>query len=161
MKIIFIAVMVSSFVFSSCAQSRHNIISAKAFYQEKISGVAIADDNGQVMGSTPDTLRWLIIECKGTERPVIDSVFFFGKVYTPNISSLHEYPILTGKRKSDGKDAVISTRPGNSLWRVELTLHAIDHSFKGSQIVLTGIASGKRFWMTVKTVMELEAEIRG
>ena len=139
----------------------HGVKNAKAVYQQQFRGTIAVDDNGNQVTSGTDTTRWIFVETKGDEPLVVDTVSFYGLLYTTSISSMNSKPVILGKRKANGEEVVLQPLKGNTLWKIDLNSTGISLKENEKKIRLSVIKNEKRYWIDVGTVIEIEPEIRG
>ena len=159
-KDLFLLTLISNFFFNSCAQSIHGIKEARAFYQQQFTGTVAVDDNGNQITPGTDTARWIYVETKGKEMPSIDTVSFYGSLYTTSISLVENRSVILGTKKNTNEEVKLEPASGNEIWKIELTRTGIIRDPNDNRIKISGERNGKRYWLNVETVVEMEAELR-
>lgn len=156
----FILMMLILIPFFVSAQQKTipGIVKVKAFYQIRLQGTQMVDENGQPVYLAADTIHFAVMELKGKQAPVIDSLFYFGKYYSCTVSGISNPKWNIGKRKKDGKDVAWQLQTTSSLWMIEFS-PVNKSAFKKNALLLKGKINRKKFTASVSVEEELEAEI--
>jgi hypothetical protein len=130
MKNIFISLFLLVPVLIAGAQTTCNIKKAYAFYTVSMPGMQMADENGNPIDPKPDIRRFIYIEWSGIKDPQIETVLYNNKPLPATITPVKGNTVIPGDNYGNNKDYKISSKKGNSLWRIELQPEA-DNSTPG------------------------------
>jgi hypothetical protein len=119
MKKILLIIMGSAAIVSTDAQDKCGIKKAYAFYTVSMPGVQMTDGKGNPVEAIPFTDHFIYIECKGTTKPVIESVVFNNKLTLQAVVKMVEGKKLSAGKRND-KDYMITAKKGNTLWKLEI-----------------------------------------
>jgi hypothetical protein len=99
---------------------------------------------------------------KGSENPVIDSVFYKGELFSSSVHPVDPREPEIGRKKGSG--AIITRQPssGNTVWKIELTPAGIPYkrAIDGDPLLYLKGRQGRRaFTYTLNEETELEPDI--
>ena len=120
MKKTYFTCLLIAAVFSSCAQVKCSINKAYAYFTVSIPGAQMVDEKGNPVPPIPQVERFIYLEGKGVNKPVIESVYYNNTMFTVVLTKVEGNNISAGKRTEDGKEVTIKARNGNALWKLEL-----------------------------------------
>jgi hypothetical protein len=113
------ALLLLATAISSCA-AQYKLVKAHAFFTSSMPGMAMQDDNGNIIDPAPIIDRFIYIECRFTGKPKVDSVFYNGILFTPSVAGKEETITKIGTRTANGKPVYFAPAKGNHLWRIDL-----------------------------------------
>ena len=147
---------------NACVQTGSRIQKGMAYFQPSFRGIVLRDENGKEVRGDPDTARFIYLEVKGGLRPQIDSVIYGDKIYAAAIFPIQSSPEFIGKRKHTTESIRLQPVPGNTLWRLELSLIEKKRSLPGDdgRILLKGKNGKHTFQFVIRGEAELEPEFR-
>jgi len=106
-------------VINSC-DAQHRVQKAEAFFTVSIAGMAMKDENGNIINPQPAIERFIYIECKCSSKPKIDSVFYNGILFVASIADKEETSLKIGMRVNDQKPVNLVPKKGNHTWKIDL-----------------------------------------
>jgi hypothetical protein len=93
---------------------------AQAFVTMTMPGMAMKDDNGNIINPLPIADRFIFLECRFNGKPKIDTVLYDGVLLQAEIADKEETTNTIGIQKENGKPATLSRRKGNHTWKIYL-----------------------------------------
>lgn len=120
MKKIFLSILYFSFVFASCAQTKCAVKNAYAFYTVTIAGMAMADENGNIIPPTPLVTRFIYLEWTGKKAPDVEKILYDKMIYTAIITAVDSNNVVPGEPNAENAEYSIRIKKCNSLWKLEL-----------------------------------------
>jgi len=147
-------------VLVSCAQTRQ-IPRAWLFSKESIPGIIPRGLEGKQLPVYRDTLHIIYLEVKGTEAPVIDSIFYKGRLFSSAVHQVPPQEWKVGVKKASGDSLSIRPSGGNAVWKVELSPAAttIYKELQGKIMIIKGSLGNKPFTYSISSETELEPDI--
>jgi hypothetical protein len=118
MKRILLIIMGSAGMFAAKAQDKCGIKKAWAYYTVTMPGMQMTDGKGNPVDAIPFVDHFIYIECKGTAKPVIDSVRYNNASFAAQVKMEAGRKISIGET-NDGKHT-ISAKKGNTIWKIEV-----------------------------------------
>lgn len=97
------------------------VIKAAAFFQQPMTGTQRVDEDGKPIYDRPPAVHFIVLELKGKQEPVVDSLFYFGNYYPCTVYGVSNNNWVIGKLKKNGRNASWVVSPANSIWVVEFT----------------------------------------
>lgn len=120
MKNIFLFVIMSGAVLTSCAQTKCHLKKAYAFYTVSIPGVQMADENGNPVPPKPYMERFIYIEWSGSKNPEIETVLYNSKPMAVTLAAVDGTSVSPGEDTGNNKDYKITSKKCNNLWKLQL-----------------------------------------
>lgn len=120
MKKIAVSIFFLSFVLLACAQTKCHVKSAYAFYTVSTPGMAMADENGNIINPIPVIDRFIYVEWAGAKAPVIETVSYDEKVYRASVTSIDTNYVIPGDGSMNNEQYRIKAKKCNSLWRIQI-----------------------------------------
>lgn len=134
------------------------LVKARAFYQLRLPGTQMVDEKGQPVSQVADTIHFIVMEIRGNQVPVVDSLFYFGKYYRCTVSGISNPKWNIGNLKRNGKTAAWQVQPNSGLWMVEFT--AVKKTIaKKPAVVVKGKIGRKKIVTSLSIEEELETDI--
>jgi len=120
MKKTFFTGILIAVVFSSGAQVKCSINRAYAYFTVSIPGAQMVDEKGNPVPPVPQVERFIYVEGKGVNKPLVESVSYNNNRFTGVLTKVEGNTISAGKKSVDEKEVIIKARNGNTLWKLEL-----------------------------------------
>jgi len=120
MKRAFISIFLTAFVLTAGAQKKCGIKKAWAFYTATMPGMAMADENGNIIPPKPIIGRFIYIECVGTAKPEIGSVLYNNRLLEASLTKVENVLVIPGGDIDNNKNYRIRPQKNNSLWKIDL-----------------------------------------
>lgn len=92
----------------------------QAFYTVAIPGMQRSDENGNKINPDPIYTRFILLECRFTDKPSIDTVLYNGVACSATVVDKEETEAKIGIRHTDGKPVMLTSKKGNHVWRIEV-----------------------------------------
>lgn len=102
------------------AQTGCYIKKAYAFFTVSVPGVQMSDDNGNPIPPKADIARFIYIEWGGSVKPQIKTVLYNNKALSATLVAVKGRTVVPGSEFSENNKFKISSKQGNSLWKIEL-----------------------------------------
>jgi len=158
--LLLIGCFVGVLIFTSCAQSLHDMQKGYAFFKESIPGNIQVDEKGNEIKPGIDTVRFIFVEWKGKLPPPIDIVLYRNRIFNVSIFPVEQPHVELGQEKISGKNIILKPAKGNTLWKLLLTSvgnkNSLTYSYK---IILEGKKNGQPFQWVIDKEVEIQAEI--
>lgn len=138
-------------------QLNTGVVKAKLFYQYRSQGTQMIDEKDDPVQQTATKIHFVVMEVKGTQAPVVDSLFYFGHYYPCTVSGISNPKWNIGTVKRTGKTAAWKLQPGSSLWMIEFNPTGKPMKYKPAARI-KGKTGRKKFVTTVSAEAELETE---
>ncbi|MBS1512000.1 MAG: hypothetical protein JST86_14220 [Bacteroidetes bacterium] len=106
------------FFITAISHAQNKIQKARAFYTITLPGTQMVDDNGNKVNPPPGITRFILIECKYSSKPKIDSVWINNTAYPAALADEEEKGTNVGINAATGKTVFFSPRKGNHAWKV-------------------------------------------
>lgn len=68
----------------------------------------------------PNIERFIYVESVGTKIPVVESVLFNNAAFKITLTRINGSRVVAGKNTTNGQDFILTTKKGNTLWKIEL-----------------------------------------
>jgi hypothetical protein len=135
---------------------------ACAFFTVSLPGMAIKDDNGNIIPPPQIIERFIYVECRFTGKPKIDSVFYNNNFFIPVLDTTPLKVVQAGIKKIIGKPVNLVAKKGNYLWRVDLQQTGEKLLTPGmiKKITIKGRLNKTKFVYSLNTETELTAPDR-
>ena len=144
-------------ILSSCAQKISAVKNIYPFIIVSTPGRAMADDNGNTINPKPIIERFIYIECKGANQPLIDTILYNGNTFKPVLTKVEGQSVQAGINDNNGEPVMIKTAKGNTLWRIELqTTGSKELAVMKTSFSLQIKSSGKKY-----VYSKTETKLRG
>ncbi|MBY0478477.1 MAG: hypothetical protein K2Q24_12585 [Chitinophagaceae bacterium] len=154
---LFIFVLLLPCLINAQQQLNTGIVKAKVFYQYRSQGTQMVDEKGEPLQQAATKIHFVVLEVKGTQSPVVDSLFYFGHYYPCTVSGISNPKWNIGTVKRTGKTAAWKLQPGSSLWMIEFNPTLKPMKYKPAARI-KGKTGRKKFVTTVSAEAELETE---
>lgn len=92
---------------------------AYAYFTQNMPGNIFRDDKGNPVRPEPDIERTIYIETSGNKMPVLEKVLYNTVPMRTIISRIDGPTLRPGKLFLDGKDILITCKPGNMIWKID------------------------------------------
>lgn len=109
-----------SILLSACAQSNCAVKKAYAFYTISVSGMAMADENGNTINPVPVIDRYIYIEWTGGKAPVIENVLYDKNLYQVSVAAIDSNSVVPGDGSMNNEIHRIKSNKCNSLWKIQI-----------------------------------------
>jgi hypothetical protein len=146
---------------SSCS-AQYKLVKAQAFFTASMPGMAMQDENGNIIDPKPIIDRFIYIECRFNDRPKVDTVFYNGLLLKAVVADKEETTTAIGIKKSSGIPINIIPKRGNHVWRIDLqqiNADTLKHEAV-KKIVIKGRLAKTKFSYKLSTETELAAPER-
>jgi hypothetical protein len=134
------------------------IVRAKSFYKTRSQGMQMVDENGQPVPLQPDVFHFTVLEVKGKQAPVVDSLFYYGRYCHSTVSGISSRNWIIGTLKATGQKASWKLQPGTTIWLVEYKVDA-EQKPGTKAVMIKGKYNRQKFRITVNREDELEPDI--
>lgn len=120
MKKIVVTVILIAGIILTEAQVKCNLNKAYAWFTVSIPGTQMVDENGNRVPPVLQVSRFIYLEWKGMNKPVIETVYYNNIAFTATVEKAGNNIISVGKDLNTEKDIVIKVKKGYTCWKLVL-----------------------------------------
>ncbi len=118
-KILSVIVLVAC-IMAAEAQVKCNLNKAYAWFTVSIPGTQMVDENGNRVPPVPQVNRFIYLDWKGMNKPVIETVYYNNIAFTATVEKAESNTVSVGKDLDSEKNIVIKAKKGYTFWKLEL-----------------------------------------
>lgn len=102
------------------AQPKCNLHKAYAWFTVSIPGTQMVDENGNRVPPVLQVSRFIYLDWKGNNKPVIETVYYNNVAFTAIPEKANGNTVSVGKDLDNEKNIVIKAKKGYTLWKLAL-----------------------------------------